>query len=573
MLYANSQIAEIAWSISNRLSGVTEQNDVYPLVYLACTAQEKGLVTDPAAAIESAADGDRDIACVLERAFSHASESMTFQEIVDALASVDPDALDAYLKHGPVRQGVFAGEGLTPEGVAHLGLAILDVKPGDRVVDYGSGQGNFLEAAAAECPQAVLQGVEIDNDSLPLAKIRSKATGSRIEYTLGDMFGYYEDNIAKDLADKVFSNYPWGMRTTMIASSSAYVEKVKKGQDRYTRPSSADWVFNRLLVDSLRDGGTAVGVMSNGACFNGTDRPAREYFVKNGFIKAVIALPKGVFAPYTTIQASLVVLCAGGSEGVRFVDACDLGVTDRRGASIDDAAIKEILSRLNEDSEKSVFRTLDEMAARDFDLSATRHLEKKIDVPNGVALGSVAKIRRGASVRAAELDALVCEEDTGISYLNLGNISDGGIDDELPNLSSLDPKLEKYCVHDGDLLISKNGAPFKVAVADVPEGRKVLANGNLYVLEVDREKIDPHYLAAFLASPTGKELLAREAVGTAIPNVPVRALESIKVPLEDKERQAAVANAYLAKTDEIKVLKLRLSRARQEITDLFYEEA
>ena len=61
-------------------------------------------------------------------------------------------------------------------------------------------------------------------------------------------------------------------------------------------------------------------------------------------------------------------------------------------------------------------------------------------------------------------------------------------------------------------------------------------------------------------------------VGTAIPNLPIRALSSIRVPLEDAERQKAVADAYLAKTDEIKVLKLRLSRARQEITDLFDEE-
>ena len=61
-------------------------------------------------------------------------------------------------------------------------------------------------------------------------------------------------------------------------------------------------------------------------------------------------------------------------------------------------------------------------------------------------------------------------------------------------------------------------------------------------------------------------------MGTAIPNIPVRALSEIKVPLEDADRQKAVADAYLAKTDEIKVLKLQLSRARQEIADLFDEE-
>ena len=272
------------------------------------------------------------------------------------------------------------------------------------------------------------------------------------------------------------------------------------------------------------------------------------------------------------IQTSFVVLGAGGSKGVRFVDATDLGANDRRSCSIDETAIDAIVERLGADSEKSIFKTLDEIAARDFDLSAKRYLEKEIEVPNGVELGSVAKIMRGASVRAAELDALVCDEDTGLSYLNLGNISDGSIDDDLPNLSKLDMKLEKYRIHDGDVLISKSGAPFKVAVAEIPEDRKIIANGNLYVLSVNRETIDPYYLAAFFSSPTGKELLAREAVGTTIPNVPIKALANIKVPLEDADRQRAIADAYLAKTDEIKLLKLRLSRARQELTDLFDEE-
>ena len=70
----------------------------------------------------------------------------------------------------------------------------------------------------------------------------------------------------------------------------------------------------------------------------------------------------------------------------------------------------------------------------------------------------------------------------------------------------------------------------------------------------------------------GKELLAREAVGTSIPNVPVGALSDIKVPLAGAERQKAIADAYLAKTNEIKAPKLRLARARQEITGLFDEE-
>ena len=572
MSYNSTQIRKLVWSLSSRLRGVATPDELYPLVYLARTALDAGKTGDAREAIEAASQGDGDIAALLKRSLDQLSASSSLDELLHVVSSFDEEAIDEYLRNGPVAQGVFGGESATPEGIARLAFAVLDVKPGEKVVDLGCGQGNFLETVASRCPEAALTGVELNPTALAIAKMRSNVTKSNISYTCEDMFRFCEDNIEYDPADKAFSNYPWGMQTRMFARTSHYMEKVLRGQERYNRPFSSDWVFNRLLVDSLREGGTAVAVMSNGACFNGMDRPVREYFARNGFIKAMVALPKGVVAPYTMIQTSLVVLCPGGSKGIRFVDASDLGTNDRRSCSIDEEAIAAILERLGTDSEKSAFKTLKEIEARSFDLSAKRYLEKEIEIPNGVALGSVAKIMRGASVRAAELDALVCDEDTGLSYLNLKNISDGSIDDELPNLSSLDPKLEKYCVHDGDVLISKSGAPFKVAVAEVSEGRKVLANGNLYVLSVDREKIDPHYLAAFLSGPTGKELLAREVVGTAIPNLPIRALSSIKVPLEDARRQKAVADAYLAKTDEIKVLKLRLSRARQEITDLFDEE-
>ena len=573
MPYADSSFRELCRSIESHVRGAGSPEDVYPLVYLVRSLRDSGFTSSSHKAIEAASRGDEDIAASLELALDRLSPSASLGNLVDAMGTLSKDDLDAYLKNGPANHGMSEAMFATPKGIADLAAAILDIHSDDKVVDFGCGRGTFLETAAEKCPDATLAGVDINRDALSIAKMRSNASGSSVTYIHEDMFRFYEDAVSGEPVDKAFSNYPWGMRTLTLPQSTEYVGRVMRGQERYSRPNSSDWVYNRLLVDSLSENGIAVAIMSNGACFNGMDKPARSYFIKNGFVKAVVALPQGVFAPYTSILTSLVILCPGGAKGVRIVDATDLGTSDRRGCTIGDADIKTILERLESDSEKSTVKTVDELAARSFDLSAKRYLQKEVKVPNGVPLSSVATIQRGASVRAADLDALVCDQDTGINYLNLGNISDGGIDDELPNLSVLDPKLEKYCIRDGDVLISKNGAPFKVAVAEVPEGRKILANGNLYAVRVNRDKIDPYYLAAFFSSPSGKELLAREAVGTAIPNMPVSALSIINVPLEEPERQKAVATSYLAKVDEIKVLKLRLFRARQEIADAFDGEA
>ena len=52
-------------------------------------------------------------------------------------------------------------------------------------------------------------------------------------------------------------------------------------------------------------------------------------------------------------------------------------------------------------------------------------------------------------------------------------------------------RFEKYCIKNNSLILSKNGAPFKIAIADVKAGKKLLANGNLYIIELDESKADP----------------------------------------------------------------------------------
>ena len=82
----------------------------------------------------------------------------------------------------------------------------------------------------------------------------------------------------------------------------------------------------------------------------------------------------------------------------------------------------------------------------------------------------------------------------------LANLQDGIISDELPYLKEIDSKYEKYCIKNGSLVISKNASLVKMAIVSVQEGKKILANGNLYVIELDTDKINPY----FFKSVSGK---------------------------------------------------------------------
>lgn len=564
---------EIAWRVADAMRGVSASpsaEGVYSCAYLAyfIKSSDKSYASLSEAAV--AASGDDPI---VQEAINNAIANADADRFLAMVNKVSLNDLHTYLLAGSVTDSPMRGESSTPNGIAALVLSILDVQEGDKVVDFGSGVGGFLEHAAKAAVGARLVGVELNRNHVAAARMRAKVSGSGVVYECGDMFEYYEDAIASSKADKAFSNYPWGMRTKHLEGRSEYLEKVLKGMSEYGRPTSADWVFNRLLVDSITEDGLAVGIMTNGSAFNGADARVRKYFIENGWIRAAVSLPAGVFAPWTNIATTLVVLGHGDAGEVRLVDATDLGTKERRGVILTEEDVRVIVGRLGVDSEKSALVSVRELAEREYTLSGNRFLQKEIKLTNPVAFGDlIVDVTRGASLRAKELDELTCDEDTGIHYLNLGNITDGSIDDELPCLKKLDPKLEGYCLKTGDLLLSKNGAPYKVAVADVPEERKILANGNLYIIKLNREKIDPYYVAAFLNGPDGKETLARASKGTVIPNLPLSELRAIKLPLETAETQARVAAAYRAKLDEIGVLKLRLTRAREELVDLFNEE-
>ena len=183
----------------------------------------------------------------------------------------------------------------------------------------------------------------------------------------------------------------------------------------------------------------------------------------------------------------------------------------------------------------------------------------------------IRKITRGAQIQASQLDSLVSDEVTDYPYLMLANIQNGMIDEDLPFLSEIEPKMEKYCIKNNSLIISKNGAPFKVAIANVAPGKKLLANGNLYVIELDEDKVDPYYIKAFFESDKGAAALRSIVVGAVIPNIGVEQLKKLNVPLVSLEELREISLKYQALTDEVKILKRKVDKAINSLKHIFDE--
>ena len=309
-------------------------------------------------------------------------------------------------------------------------------------------------------------------------------------------------------------------------------------------------------------------IMTNGSTWNQSDSAIRSYFIENGLIECVIALPARLFAG-TAIATSMIVF-SRNNKGVRLVDASELFVEGRRVNELSYENISLIINAAKNDSDISMYVSAEQLRDNDYVLSMNRYIVHY--VADGMAFGDVIKrITRGAQLNAKALDEITTTVPTDMQYLMLANIKNGLIDKELPYLKSIDKKNDKYCLSNHSLILSKNGYPYKIAVAEVKEGQRILGNGNLYIIELDEEKADPYYLAAFFGSEQGTAALRSITVGATIPNIGVEQLTKLVIPIPPIEKQKEIADKYKTVKDEITMLQLKLEKAKNRMAHIIEE--
>ena len=454
----------------------------------------------------------------------------------------------------------------TPAGICLLAQELLDIRPGEKVIDLGCGRGTAAFDIKRNVPASDVYAVDVRPYDIAIARIINDITGSGISIECQDMFELAAQR--RGGFDRVFSNYPFGTRIRNLQGGDDYLSALHTRIPSMSRATSSDWVFNALMADLLSDDGRAVGIMTNGSTWNLMDRQIREYFAENGLIECVIALPQRMFA--STGIATSVIVMSRGNAGVRLVDASQICTPGRRINELSAADVDRIMSAVRKDSEISRFIDLDTLRANDYVLNLSRYTEADIEIADGRPFRDVIRsITRGVLLTADTLDEISSSEATDIRYLVTAGIRDGSVGDDLPYLKQIPKNDERYCVPDRALLISKNGTPYKIAVADIPEGQRVLASGNLYVIETDETQIDPYYLAAFLSSEQGAKALARITVGATIPNIGAAQLKDMTVPVPPLAEQAEIAETYRSSRDRIVRLQTELEEARQALAQAY----
>lgn len=526
----------------------------------------KGLLT---CEYEALFDSEIDISDDLKETIRHMIKAENWKKLVTRLSEVSEEEF-AEVIFLPTMNSGFSTERGTPTSIVKLTQAMLRCKSDDRVADICCGVGNFLLSTAEQEKNAIYTGYDINVDVVNIARIRSKFIDADIEINLQNVFNIgLEKN---SCFDKIFANYPFSMTRRKAGYDTSYLKSLEGRIPGVLRGSSPEWVFNALMIDLLKQAGKAVAIMPVGCLWRTSEKSMRRYFIEKGYIEALIALPPRMFAS-TSITTTLIVLSRGNTS-VRFVDASDICQYGRRQNEFSDEDINTIVKALLKDSEYSKTVSVDEIREEEYNLDFNRYFNNIADVKNGVEFDSVIKrITRGAPLTAKQLDQLVTKEMTDMQYLMLANIQDGVLQNDLPYLSKIEPKYEKYCLKNNDLILSKNGFPYKVAVAEIGENQKVLANGNLYIIELDQDKVNPYYLKAFFDSEQGLAALRGITAGVALPNISMDNLKKLIVPLPELSVQNRIAQKYQAIMDEIAVYKLKMEKAENRLHHVFEEES
>lgn len=451
----------------------------------------------------------------------------------------------------------------TPESIVKLAIKLLGITKSDNVGDFGCGRGSFLMGASAQEPRVHYYGCEINTNAAEIAKMRALVSNADIEIQQGNIF----DICQKDFT-KIFSNYPFALPLRYLGGLE-YVKELQMRCPKVSTATSSDWVFNSFICDHLSAKGKGIGVMTNGSTFNTIDTPIRKYFIEQGLIEAVIALPNRLF--FTTPIPTCLIILSKGNKTIRMVDASQMYKQERRQNILTDEHIQQIVESCSIDSAYSKQVSLKELQAQNYVLFPGKYLEQKAVVENAVSLGSLTTaITRAAALRADELDELISDTPTPIQYLSSSDISHGVISENLPYLKHLPERCQSAVIKDNSLILTKN-APYKSAVVRVKAGQTIVASGNMYILTLNETKANAVYVQSFLDSALGKKVLSQASVGAVISLLSLKAVKELQIPACPLKEQGKIAHRYLRVQEEISSLKSRLAEAEKQVQNIWQE--
>lgn len=488
--------------------------------------------------------------------FQGTLEEMVDRWLDDILILADKcseDELLAYiLLDSEQNKRVYANENLL-----NVAENILNLKTSDSFIDITANDGDFLINAYMRYKfTSFCGGIGREKYLNGIVKLRSLFLGT-------DTFVIEKIDSTPRKYDKVFLsllNPPQD-----VDEKNPDIEPFASCYELLPQNSSLNWFYIYASVSRQgHEGRTVILTFDNMLQRSSkVEINLRKRLVEMGLIEAVVALPQGSLN-FTNAAANLLVLSSGNKE-VKMIDARDLNNHKRGFSGLTSDNANEIMKRFNEENDYSRFVTSEEMTNEKFDLSPVVYIKKvDLEIEGGISLSeAVIKKERGKSFSSSELLEKQSDKPTDYQYFSFAKAENG----IYPYLKELDKGLEKFCLKEGDLIISRS-APYKLMIMPKLEAKNVLAVGNLYFLRFDSEKINSVYALCYLKSEEGQKQLEILSKGAVISMLTLQDLLKVKIPLIPMEEQKAIAKKYFVLKDELNALEIKKKALEEEMLNL-----
>ena len=372
--------------------------------------------------------------------------------------------------------------------------------------------------------------------------------------------------VENQLFDRILTVPYWKPSSKTMESfpERTSLSKLNVHESKFTDGEWHEILFNFNLLERS---GKMVTLVTNSTLANNQNVLLRQALIENGYVECIVELPDRLLGNIG-IELYAVVL-SYGNKGVKFLDASQAYIEQRRRKDIDVPTVLEDLAN----PEICRFESIESIAREGYNLLPKRYT-LKTNIIDGVPLGEICNISRGLVISSKELDDFVTDVDTGVRYLYTKDADGDAVDYSQSPFIDVEKLKRKFTLLDNDTWLLGRTSPFRSNMLYVEDNDKLIANGNQFAITILPKYKNQYllpYLALYFNSKAGREQIERFAVGQLIKSLSLKDLKTLQIPKVSIERQIEVVNRIRMIETEIKTVKEELNLLNRQ-KELIVEE-
>lgn len=493
-------------------------------------------------------------------------------------------------------QGQSAGEFFTPKEVGWLIAHLVEPQQGEEVYDYACGSAGLLikcQLRLHEREKMVkrplkLHGQELTGSSFAIARMNMVLHDMDGEVVRGNTMTnpkFLEGSSLKKF-DVIVANPMWNQDN--IASEIYESDPYERFLTGYAPDSNADWAWLQHTTASLKPAGRAAVILDAATVSRGSgnqgdhkEKAIRRQFVLNDWVEAVIALPDNLF--YNTAAPGVIIVLnrnkpKGRRNKVLLIRAVDDYRRDKPKNVLTPGAIAKITDTFQHFTEIANYSktvALDELSARDFDLSpsayvvpvyASQHDAPEVILPRVLTLRDLHTETSERAYSALQdltipgthwptvtVDDVVIQSQYGLSVkgsptgrypiLRMNCQERGRVVYRALQYVDIDEEtFEQYRVRTGDILFNRtNSFELVGRTAIVASAQPAVFASYLIRLRIDPSVMLPDYFNFYMnLARTQADLKTLATRGVSQSNISASKLMTFSLPLPPLETQLAL---------------------------------